>query len=313
MLAYLLRRLAAGIVLLAAVTTLSFLLLYAGSGDVARKILGDTASREQVDQKAAELGVDRPVLVQFGDWLAHAVRGDLGRSWFTGQPVAQAVSARLPVTLSLVVGTILLTAVTATVLGMWAGVRRGRVDRIVQAVSVLGVALPGFVVALFLVTIFAVRLDLFQATGYTPLGTSVSGWLSSITLPVIALAGSSTVYVTQQVRGSVIDTLRQDWVRTLRTRGLPERRILFGHVLRNAGGPALSVLGLQLIALIGGAVIVEQVFSLPGVGQLTISATASGDLPVVMGLVVMTAVVVVLVNLVTDLLAGWLNPKQRRP
>ncbi|MFJ8437147.1 ABC transporter permease [Kitasatospora sp. NPDC094019] len=311
MLTYLIRRLAAGILLLAVVTVLAFALLYAGSGDVALKILGGNATPAALAHESALLGVDRPFWTQFGTWASHALRGDLGRSWSTGQDVTQGILSRLPVTLSLVLGTTLITAVLAGALGVWAAVRRGTVDRIVQGVSLLGIALPGFVVALLLVTVFAVQLKIFPATGYTAPATSVGGWLASITLPVLALAVGSTVAVTQQVRGAVIDTLGQDWVRTLRTRGLPRRRLLAGHVLRNAAGPAVTVLGMQIIGLLGGAVIVEQVFALPGLGQLSIAATGADDLPVVMGLVMMTTLGVVIVNLATDLLQAWLTPKAR--
>ncbi|MGW6395073.1 ABC transporter permease [Streptomyces sp. NPDC055103] len=312
MLTYLLRRLLSGLVMLGAVTVSTFLLLYAGSGDVERTILGENATPEQVRQKAAELGVDRPVVAQLTDWVSHAVRGDLGRSWFNGQDVAEGITSRFPVTLSLIVGTTVLTAVVAAVLGVWAGTRRGTADQVVQTLSVAGIALPHFVIALLLVTVFAIRLEVFPATGYTPIAESPPGWLASIALPVIALTFGSAVIVTQQIRGAVIDTLRQEWVRTLRTRGLSSRRILFVHVLRNAAGPALSVLGLQFVGLIGGAVIIEQVFTLPGVSQYTITATVGGDLPVVMGLVIVSAVVVLIANLVTDLATGWLNPKARR-
>ncbi|MCF2528855.1 ABC transporter permease [Yinghuangia soli] len=311
-LSYRLRRTLSGLRQLAAATVVSFLLLYAASGDVARNLMGESATREQVDQKAAQLGVDQPVWTQFADWLGGAFQGDLGRSWFTGQEVTEAIGIRFPVTLSLIVGTTVLTALLSAVLGVWAGTRRGGADRFVQVLSVLGVALPGFVVALVLVTQFAIRLEWFPATGYTPVEVSFTGWLKSITLPVVALTFGGMVFVTQQLRGAVIDTLRQDWVRTLRTRGLSSRRILFVHVLRSAAGPAVSVLGLHFIGLVGGAVIIEQVFTLPGLGQYTIGATASGDLPVVMGIVLLTAVVVFAANLATDLAVGWLNPKARR-
>ncbi|WP_103534179.1 ABC transporter permease [Streptomyces sp. SM11] len=312
MLAYLRRRLLSGLVLLMAVTSLSFLLLYAGSGDVVRRILGGGATQEQIAAKSAELGLDEPVWTQFANWASGALHGDLGRSWFTGETVAEGIGNRLPVTLSLVLGTTLLTVVLSAVLGVWAATRGGTVDRIVQGMSVIGIALPGFVVALLLVTVFAVQLKLFAATGYTPLGDSPTQWLRAVTLPVIALALSSTVNLTQQIRGAVLDTLRQDWVRTLRTRGLPARRILFRHVLRNAAGAALTVLSLQTIGLLGGAVIIEQIFALPGIGQYAITATGGGDLPTIMGLVVMTTVMVVIINLLTDLAQGWLTPKARQ-
>ena len=206
--------------------------------------------------------------------MSDALHGDLGASWFTGQPVAEAITSRLAVTLSLVIGATVLTAVVSVVLGVVAATRRGWVDRVVQFLSVLGFAVPGFLVALGLVTVFAINLGWFQPTGYTQFAESPSGWLSSITLPVIALSLGSIAGVAAQVRGSVIDALRLDYVRTLRSRGLPERRVVYKHVLRNAAGPALSVLALQFVGLLGGAVIVEQIFAIPGLGQVAVGATA---------------------------------------
>lgn len=312
MLWFALRRLAAGAVLIVTIAVLAFFLLYATGGDVGRRILGSSASAETVAKKNAELGLDRPVLTQFGDWASSAVRGDLGRSWFTGQRVTDALSGRLPVTLSLVFGATALTAVVAVVLGVLAARRGGWIDAAVQVLSVLGFAVPGFLVAIGLVLFFAINLGLVDPTGYTRFSDSPSGWLSSILLPVIALSIASIVGVAQQVRGSMLDTLRQDYVRTLRSRGLSERRVVYGHALRNAAGPSLSILGLQFVALFSGAVLVEQIFAIPGLGQITVAATLGGDVPLVLGLVLTTAVLVVVLNLVVDLLQGWLNPKVRR-
>jgi peptide/nickel transport system permease protein len=196
-------------------------------------------------------------------------------------------------------------------LGVWAGVRRGAVDRFVQILGVVGYALPGFLVTLVIVLVFAVRLGWFPAIGYTAFTESPTGWLSTITLPVLSLSVASVAGVSQQVRGAVIDVLRQDYVRTLRARGLPSSRIVFRHVLRNASAPALSVLGMQFVGLLGGAVIVEQIFGLPGIGSMTVTYTTRGDIPVIMALVMLTVVGVVLVNLLVDILIGWLNPKAR--
>ncbi len=311
MFSFVLRRVASGIVLVFVISTVAYLLLYLGGGDIARRILGQQATQDDVLAKAASLGLDRPLLVQYGDWLSNAVTGNLGSSWFTGQLVTTAISTRLSVTLSLVIGATIISALIAVTIGVWAAVRRGWVDRAVQVVSILGFAIPGFLVALGLVTLFAINLKLFKPTGYVQFADSPSGWLASITLPVIALSLGSIAGVAQQVRGSVIDALRQDYVRTLRSRGLGPFRVVAKHVLRNAGGPALAVLAVQFIGLLGGAVIVEQVFAIPGLGQVAVIATSQGDIPLVMGLVVITAVIVVVVNLVIDLAQGWLNPKVR--
>ncbi|GEK87427.1 ABC transporter permease [Microbacterium aerolatum] len=311
MITFILRRVAAGVVTVLTLCVLAFFLLYLSAESTARNIVGQTASAEIVARKASELGLDRPLLAQFTDWVSSAVTGDLGRSWFTGETVAQTLAARVPVTLSITVGAILLSAILSIVLGALAAGRRGWVDHTVQVASVVGAAVPGFLFALALATVFGLVLRWFPATGYVPVTSSVSGWLSTITLPIIALAIGATAAVVQQVRGGMIDVLRMDYVRTLRSRGLGKRRVVYGHVLRNAAGPALGVLGLQFIVVFGGAVVVEQVFSLPGLGQAAIAATSQGDIPVVMGVIIVTAVLVVLVNLAIDLLQGWLNPKVR--
>ncbi|MFF2053476.1 ABC transporter permease [Leifsonia sp. NPDC058194] len=311
MLTFIARRLLSGVVLLFVVSTVAFFLLYAGSGDIARRILGQSATTEGVAQKAHSLGLDRPVIVQYADWLGHAVTGDLGSSWFTGQDVSTAITSRLSVTLSLVIGATVVSAIIAVVLGVAAARRRGWVDRVVQVISILGFAIPGFLVALGLVIVLAINLHWFKPTGYVPFATSPAGWLSTVTLPIIALALGGIAGVTQQIRGSVIDALRQDYVRTLRAHGVPIGRVVYKHVLRNAGGPALAVLAVQFVGMFGGAVIVEQIFAIPGLGQVSVTATSQGDIPLVMGLVVVTAALVVIVNLLIDLLQGWLNPKVR--
>ena len=311
MLIFILRRLLSGLVLLFVISSVAFILLYLGGGDIARRILGQQATQEDVAGKAAELGLNRPLLTQYFDWLTHALTGDLGTSWFTGEQVSAGIGSRFAVTLSLVLGATLITAVVAVVLGVWAAVRRGWVDRLVQVVSVLGFAIPGFLIAVGLVLLFALKLGLFEPTGYVKFTESPAGWLGTVTLPIIALSIGGIAGVTGQVRGAVVDALRQDYVRTLRSRGLPFNRVVFRHVLRNAGGPALAVLAVQFVGMFGGAVIVEQVFAIPGLGQVAISSTSQGDIPMVMGLVVATAILVVVVYLVIDLAQGWLNPKVR--
>ncbi|MFC4907710.1 ABC transporter permease [Actinomadura gamaensis] len=310
MLRLLLRRAAAGVLLLLVISLLTYLLLSAAGTDVGRQLLGQSADQRLVDAKNAALGLDRPVLVQYLDWLGHLLRGDLGTSWFTGEDVGRAVANRLPVTVSLLLGVTAVTAVVSFLLGAWAGLRRGPVDKAVQILAVLGYALPGFLVTLVIVLVFAVRLGWFPAIGYTPFTESPSGWLSTITLPVLSLSVGAIAGVAQQVRGSVIDQLRRDYVRTLRARGLPGH-VVARHVLRNAAAPAVSVLGTQFVGLLGGAVIVEQIFGLPGIGSMTVTYTTRGDIPVIMALVLFSVTGVVIVNLLVDLLIGWLDPKAR--
>lgn len=311
MLLFIGRRLLGGVVLLFGIAVVAFSLLYIGGGDIARRILGEGATDEAIAQKSAELGLDRPLYEQFVSWLTGAVTGDLGRSWFSGQAVTVGIQSRLAVTLSIVVGAIILIAIVSVILGLLAATRRGWVDRLVQVISLVGFAIPGFLVALVLVLIFAIALGWFKPTGYVPFTTSPAGWLSTVTLPIIALALGGVASVTQQIRGSVIDALRNDYVRTLRSRGIPERRVVLKHVLRNAAGPALAVLAVFFVGLLGGAVIVEQVFAIPGLGQVAVTATTQGDIPMVMGLVMAVGILVIIFNLLVDLLQGWLNPKVR--
>lgn len=311
MLMFIVRRLLGGVFLLFVISVITFSLLYLDSANVARRILGQTATQEQVAQKTIELGLDRPLVVQYWDWLTSALTGDLGRSWFNGQLVSVSLSGRITVTLSLVIGTTIVTAIISVILGVLAARRGGAVDGGVQVFSVLGFAIPGFLIALYLVLIFSINLGWFKATGYIPITQSFTGWLSSVTLPIIALSIGAIAAVTQQIRGSVIDALSRDYVRTLRSRGLSMNSVVYKHVLRNAGGPALAILAVQFVGLLGGAVIVEQIFALPGMGQLTVSAAAQNDIPVVMGLVMAFAVIVIIVNLAIDLAQAALNPKVR--
>lgn len=311
MLTFTVRRLFYGALLLFVIVTLAYLLLYAAAGNVGRTILGPTATQATVALKNQQLGLNSPLISRYFSWLGHALTGNFGNSWFTNQPVTSAIFARMQVTLTLVFGAVIVSAVLSAVLGVWSALRGRWVDRSVQVFTVLGFAIPGFIIAVFLVRYFALGTHWFKPTGYVPLATSFTGWIRTVTLPIIALSIGLIAGVAQQVRSSVIDALRQDWVRTLRSRGIPERSILFKHVLRNAGGPALSVLALSFVGLLGGAVIIEEVFGIPGLGQIAVLATSEGDVPLVMGLVVAIGVIVIVVNLVIDLLQGFLNPKAR--
>ena len=311
MLKFLARRIASGVAMLFVISTLAYGLIYLTGADIARTLLGQNASAEAVTLKAHQLGLDQPLPGRYWQWLTGAVRGDLGTSWFSGAPVTQLLAARLGVTLSLVVISVAISALIATAVGVWAAVKRGWVDRTLQMLSLVGAAIPNYLVALALVLVFAINLRWFAPTGYTRPQDSLGGWITAITLPVIALTIGAVAGVAQQVRGSMIDGLRQDYVRTLRSRGLSERRVVLKHVLRNAGGPALSVLALLFVGLLGGAVVIEQVFAIPGLGSLSVSSTTQGDIPVIMGVVVVVAIIVLVVNLVIDVAQGWLNPKAR--
>ncbi|KRC51746.1 ABC transporter permease [Leifsonia sp. Root227] len=305
------RRALAAVVLLFAITFVAFLLIYSGGGNVARNILGELATQDQVDGLSDQLGLNQPILVQYATWLGNAIHGDFGVSWFSQAPVGPALLSRLAVTLSIVAVAVALAAIVSVALGMTAAVRGGWLDRVIQLFAVGGEALPNFWIGLFLVSVFAVSLHWFPATGFVPFSTSPIGWLQTITLPVIALVIGGVASGAQQIRGAVIDVLEKDYVRTLRARGLPERSVLLRHVLRNAASPAVTVISLQFIGLLGGVVLIERVFGLPGLGSFAVTATIQGDRPVVMGVLITMSIIVVIVNLIVDLVIGWINPKAR--
>jgi peptide/nickel transport system permease protein len=311
MLRFTLKRLLNGVVMLFAVSFVAFFLLRLSAGNVARNILGNQASVADVNAKNAEWGLNKPILVQFWDWLQGAIHFDFGTPWAAALPVSDDIGSRLPITLTLVLLTTVVAAFISVLLGVTAAVKGGWIDRFVQFIGLVGFAIPGFLVAFFLVSTFAVKLHWFNALGYVPFEESPTEWAKSVTLPVAALSLSAIAAIAQQVRGSVGDALDMDYVRTLRARGLSFNRVVFKHVLRNAGGPALSILGVNFVGMLGGAVIVEKIFNIPGLGPYAVASTGTSDIPAVMGLVVVTAVVVIVVNLVIDLLTASLNPKVR--
>ncbi|MET9973202.1 ABC transporter permease, partial [Streptomyces sp. NPDC006356] len=247
MLPHVLRRLGTGLVLALLVTLITFLLLGTSFDDVAGAILGTGATTDGVRDLKAQMGLDRPVVVQYLDWLGGAVRGDLGSSYFTAEPVLSAIAARFAVTLSVVLSALLLTSVISVALGVLAASRGGAVDRMSQGASMIGFLVPNLLIAIGLVYVLAIELGWLPATGYTAFGENPALWASSITIPVIALMIPGIANLTAQVRGAMIGELRKDYVRTLRTRGIPTRSIVLRHALRGAAGPALTVLSLEFV------------------------------------------------------------------
>ncbi|MFK0283226.1 ABC transporter permease [Streptomyces sp. NPDC090499] len=311
MILYVLRRLATSLVLVLLVSMITYLLLSTSFNDIVTTLLGGNASAASVQAKKAELGMDRPVIVQYFDWLSHAVRGEFGTSYGTSESVGTAVWNHFTVTLSLVVVALSISVVISVVLGVLAASRGGAVDRLSQGASLFGYLVPNLLIVIGLVYVFAVKLDWLPATGYTPLGESPGRWLASITIPVIGLAVGGIANLSAQIRGTMIGELRKDYVRTLRTRGISTRSIVLRHALRNAAGPALTVLSFEFIAMLGGALIIENVFALPGIGSYSFNSALQGDVPVIMGLSVFGVLFVVGINLVVDVVLGWLNPKAR--
>ncbi|MCQ9162888.1 MULTISPECIES: ABC transporter permease [unclassified Arthrobacter] len=311
MVSFILKRIASGISVLVAISFFTYCLLYFSSANIARNILGEYASQAQVQAKEIELGLHRPLLSRFFEWAGNAVQGDFGASWFTSEPVVSAITTRLPVTLTLVIVSIVCIAIIATLLGTAAAVKRGWIDRLVQGAAVVGDAIPDFVLAIVLVAVFAINLKIFPATSSISPDAGSAAWVASMTLPVIALLINGIASIAQQIRSAVIKQLEKDYVRTLRSRGIPEWEILFKHVLRSAAPAGLTVLSLKFVGMLGGVVIIEQIFALPGMGALAVQSTSQGDIPLVMGVVLYTVIIVIIVNLLVDLINGWLNPKVR--
>jgi peptide/nickel transport system permease protein len=309
MITYSLRRIGTGLVLAVLVTFITFLLLSASFDDVVRTLLGPSATTETVAAKTASLGYDRPLLLQYGDWFWNAIRGDFGRSVYTSLPVLPSVLQRLAVTLSIIVPALLITVVLSILIGVWAASRGGVVDRIAQGISLIGYVVPGLLLAIALVVVFAVGLKWLPATGFTSLADDPAAWARSVTIPVIVLVVGGLASMSAQVRGAMIDELRKDYVRTLRTRGINTKSIVLKHALRNAGGPALTVMSLEFIAMFGGALIIENIFALPGFGSFAFNSSMQGDIPVILGITTFGVILVTVVNLAADLANGWLNPK----
>ncbi|HWU08908.1 MAG TPA: ABC transporter permease [Streptomyces sp.] len=306
-----LRRLGTGLVLAVLVTLITFTLLGSSFDDVASSLLGSGATPEAIQDQKVRMGTDRPVLVQYADWLSHALRGDFGVSYFTAEPVRSAISVRLGVTLSVVLAALLVTAVISVVLGVLAASRGGVVDRMAQGASLIGFLVPNLLIAIALVYLLAIELQWLPATGYTSFAENPGRWAASITIPVTALMIPGIANLTAQIRGAMIGELRKDYIRTLRTRGISTRSIVLRHALRNAAGPALTVLSLEFVQMFGAALVIEKVFALPGFGSYAFDASLQGDIPLIMGITLFGVLLVICVNLAVDLVNGWLNPKAR--
>lgn len=305
------RRLLFAIPLLWVVATLSFFLVSFIPGDAAQTILGESATEADVQQLRHQLGLDKPLFVQYVLWLGQMLRGDFGKSIITQQSTWEAIAPCIPITTTIAVLATVFAFLIGTTLGTLAVVRGGLMDRIVRVWAGISHALPNFWFAVLLILIFALWLDWFPAVNWVPFSESPMGWVKSWVLPVsaVTLAGAATV--ARQARAALLTTLSRDYVRTLLAAGIGRRSVLFKHALRNAAAPVLTVLGFQFIGLLGGSIIVEQVFALQGLGSLVQRSIYTKDVPIVQGVVIFAAVMVVAVNLAIDLFYAWLNPKVR--
>jgi peptide/nickel transport system permease protein len=309
---YILRRVLVTIPVMAIVALFVFSLLYIAPGDPAAVIAGDQASPADVERIRQSLGLDRPFLVQFGAWLWRIVHFDLGTSIFTNLPVSSMIAQRIEPTFSLMTLTLLLTIVVAVPLGVVAAWKAGSlIDRVIMAFAVSAFSLPVFVVGYILAYVFALELEWLPVQGYTPFAAGFWPWLQNLILPSIALGCVYIALIARITRASMLDVLQQDYIRTGRAKGLGQPSILFIHALKNAAVPIVTVIGIGIALLIGGAVVTESVFAIPGLGRLTVDAILRRDYPVIQGVVLMFSFLYTLVNLMVDLTYTLIDPRIR--
>src|ERR1700675_656425 len=312
MVSYILRRILSTLPVMAIVALFVFSLLYIAPGDPAAGFAGDQRSPQDVERTRQSLGLDRPFLVQFGSWLWHILHFDLGTSIFTNLPVSSLIAQRIEPTLSLMAVTLVLTIVIAVPLGVVAAWKAGSwVDRTIMAFAVFAFSLPVFVVGYVLAYVFALQFDWLPVQGYTPLAEGFWPWLQNLILPALALGCVYIALIARITRASMLEVLQQDYIRTARAKGLDQRSILFVHALKNAAVPIITVIGIGIALLIGGAVVTESVFAIPGLGRLTIDAILRRDYPLIQGLVLLFSFVYVLVNLMVDVSYTLLDPRIR--
>ncbi len=312
MFAFIVRRIITTIPVMGFVALFVFSLLYIAPGDPAAVIAGDQASPADVEKIRLSLGLDRPYLVRFGEWFFRVLQGDLGTSIFTSLPVTQLIAQRIEPTVSLMVLTLILAVSIAVPLGVLAAWKAGTwIDRAVVAFAVFGFSVPVFVVGYLLAYTFALQLDWVPVQGYTPLSQGVWPWFKNLILPAITLGFVYIALIARITRASMLDVLQQDYIRTARSKGVAQNSILFVHALKNAAVPIITIIGIGVALLIGGAVVTESVFAIPGLGRLTLDAILRRDYPVIQGVVLIFSFVYVLVNLIIDLIYTLVDPRIR--
>lgn len=309
---FVLRRLLASIPVLFLVSLITFGLLWLVPGDPASVFLDASATREALDRVRHELGLDRPFLLRMGDWYLRLLHGDLGTSLLLNRSVTSAILERLPVTLSLTALAFVVSVLLGVVAGVLASVRHGRAaDQGMMTLALLGLSIPEFWLGLVLIWLVAVLLPIFPAGDYVAFTKDPWLWARHIALPTFTLACVQMGFVARMTRSSMLEVLGQDFVRTARAKGLPEAYVVIRHGLANAMVPIVTVMGIMVGALLGGAVVTEQVFSIPGLGRLIIGAVLSRDFPVIQGGLLFLALIYLTVNLVVDLLYAAIDPRVR--
>jgi peptide/nickel transport system permease protein len=312
MLAFILRRLASTVLVMALVGVFIFLLLHLSPGDPAAIIAGDNATPQQIAAIRRGLGLDDPLLVQFWHWAGRVLRGDLGISIFSNVPVATLIGQRIWPTLSLAFTTLLLAVALAVTAGVLASWKAGTwLDRLVMALSVIGFSVPVFVVGYVLIYVFAIQLRWLPVQGYRPMSDGLALWARHLVLPSVALGLAYVALIARITRTAMLDVLAEDYMRTARAKGVATAPMLFKHALKSAGVPIVTVIGIGVALLIGGVVITETVFNIPGIGRLVVDAIAKRDYPIIQGVILLFSGIYVIVNLLVDLSYTLLDPRIR--
>jgi peptide/nickel transport system permease protein len=312
MLSFLARRLTGAALVLALVSVLSFGIIWLVPGDPTAVLLDSSATPEEVARLRARLGLDKPLPLQMADWYGRILQGDLGQSILLNRSVTAAILERLPVTLSLAAIALAAAVLVGVAAGILAAMNHNRwPDQAIMAAALFGLSVPDFWLGLVLILAFAVKLGLVPTGGFVPLSESVAGWLRSIALPAVTLAAVQVGFIARMARASMLDVLNQDFIRTADAKGLSRFEVVMLHGLPNALVPILTVIGIVAGALLGGTVVIEQVFSIPGVGRLVIGAILSRDFPVIQGGLLFLATIYLAVNLAVDILYAVVNPRVR--
>lgn len=312
MLSYLVQRLASTILVMTLVGIFVFLLLHLSAGDPAAIIAGDYATPQQIVAIRQRLGLDDPLLVQFGRWGLRVIQGDLGVSIFSSTPVSTLILQRLEPTLSLAVLTMIFAVSIAVTLGVLAAWKAGRpVDRLLMGFSVLGFSMPTFVVGYCLIYVFAIELRWLPVQGYRSIMDGIGPWFMHLVLPTVTLGLAYVALIARMTRASVQEVLEEDYIRTANAKGVPARTMLMKHALKNAGVPIITVIGIGVALLIGGVVITETVFNIPGIGRLVVDAISKRDYPIIQGVILVFSGVYVLINLAVDLSYSLIDPRIR--
>jgi peptide/nickel transport system permease protein len=312
MLAYIARRLASTVLVMGIVAVFVFLLLHLSPGDPAAIIAGDNATAEQIAGIRKQLGLDDALPVQFYRWLIAVLHGDLGISIFSNEPVAKLISQRIEPTLSLALTTLIIAVTLAVSFGVVAAWKVGSwIDRSLMVVSVLGFSVPVFVVGYMLIYVFSISLRWLPVQGYSPIDQGFGPWIERLILPSIALGLAYVALIARITRTSMLEVLAEDYIRTANAKGVATRSVLLKHALKNAGVPIVTVIGIGVALLIGGVVITETVFNIPGVGRLVVDAISKRDYPIIQGVILIFSGVYLLVNLLVDLSYTLLDPRIR--